>query len=79
MFQWTDVIKQSLWTRDIYLAANILNKLKINKQGTISIEKINGLSHPFYVKNNHTFGFPDDVLDDSLKDNKPLTRWHERI
>ena len=79
MHLWLEVAKQYLWPCVIYLAADIRNKHKLNRQGTTPIKKLTRLSQPFGIKNNHAFGYPDYVLDASLQDKKSIPRLDERI
>ena len=79
MCRWPELVNQSLWPHAMFLATDIRNKNKLDKNCLSHIEKLSNTSQSFDIRKNHVFGFPFHVIDSSLQNHQSIPRLDERM
>ena len=79
MHFWAEMISLELWTLALLEATHISNLTRFDTNGRAPITHFSGSDALFDISDEHAFGCPAYVLDDSLQNNKKMPKWNSRI
>lgn len=79
MRNWPEMIALELWTLDLLEATRLANLTRFDVDGRVPISQFSNSNAIFNVADEHTFGCPVCVLDDSLQSGSSIPKWNSRV